>query len=316
MAQTNKPWLSIILPTFNGEAFLEQTLESIRIQEISDIEIIVVDDDSTDNTLEIVRKYVSELPIKILSGSRSHNWVASSNIGIRQACGQYICILHQDDYWLPQKLEIMHRLSSEHPEAVLILNASYFVDRLGNRLGRWTCPFPKDTKPLPSEYVIERLIVQNFVAIPAPIIRRDIANNIGGLDEALWFTADWKFWLGCAQAGPWVYTPEVLSCFRIHSQSQTIHGSRDSEDFSKQYKLVLDEFLPLFAGASSLNRAACYSAEVNSVLAALFSKQKLPPFTFLLRSLLLGPSAWLKYIRYSRILERVLPRLHLAWRSA
>ena len=70
--------------------------------------------------------------------------------------------------------------------------------------------------------MVERLLVQNFIAIPAPLFRRDQALSVGGLDARLWYAADWDFWLKLAAMGPTVYSPRPLAGFRIHSQSQTI----------------------------------------------------------------------------------------------
>jgi hypothetical protein len=84
------------------------------------------------------------------------------------------------------------------------------------RLGLWRCPLPAGESPVPEHTLIERLLVQNFVGIPAPTIRRDAFLSVGGLDNALWYTADWDLYLKLAAIGSVYYHSSPLACFRVH----------------------------------------------------------------------------------------------------
>lgn len=97
----SKPWLSVIVPTYNGAAYLAQTLASIECQVDGNIEVIAVDDGSSDATLAILNAYSSRLPIRTIRRGRIGNWVANTNFGLAEARGEYVSFLHQDDLWLP-----------------------------------------------------------------------------------------------------------------------------------------------------------------------------------------------------------------------
>ena len=114
---------------------------------------------------------------------------------------------------------------------------------------------------VPADLLLERLMVQNFVAIPAPAINRDAFLRVGGMDKSLWYTADWDLYLKLACAGPVYYAHEALTCFRVHGDSQTMTGSRSQ----------------LFLAVSSI--------------------------------VTLGPIGIWRYLRDSRLVERVAPRL-------
>ena len=134
-----QPWLSVLIPTYNGETYLSYALDSIILQQDSNIECIVVDDGSTDATLSILNAYRNRLPIRIVQRERQGNWVVSTNYALSIARGQYICFLHQDDLWFKNRLSKMKKMIDQFPEVGFFLHSSNFVDSSGNYLGLWKC---------------------------------------------------------------------------------------------------------------------------------------------------------------------------------
>ncbi|HEV3260038.1 MAG TPA: glycosyltransferase, partial [Gemmataceae bacterium] len=216
-----RPWLSVIMPTYNGDAYLAAALDSVCAQDDAAIEVIAVDDGSTDATVPLLESYAERLPLRIVRRGRIGNWVANTNHGLTLARAEHVCFLHQDDLWLSGRLAVVKRLLAQSPDAALLLHPSWYIGPDGRRLGMWRCPLPAGPGELEAEFVVERLLVQNFISMPAPVFRRETALAVGGLDESLWFTADWDLWLKLAATGPALYHPEPLSAFRIHPQSQT-----------------------------------------------------------------------------------------------
>jgi hypothetical protein len=157
---------------------------------------------------------------------------------------------------------------------------------------------------------MERLLVQNFVAAPSPVFRKDAWLACGGLDEMLWYTADWDMWLKLAASGPVYYHDGVTTGFRIHGGSLTVAGSRDVADFAQQMQIVFDRHLPRFCDCSKrVERAGRASIAVNTALAAATSGEYgrlVPAATEVLR---LGPAGIRRYLRDSRIVDRVAPRV-------
>ncbi len=299
------------MPTYNGERFVAAALESVRDENNDGIELIVVDDGSTDRTLDIVRGYEGALPIRLMTPGRLGNWVAATNLGLREATGDWACFLHQDDLWLPGRFKKLRDEMQSHQGPLIIHNAMY-VGPDGQQLGPWTCPFP-ETADIPSKQFIEQLLVQNFIAIPSPVFRRNAVVDSGGLDEALWFSADWDLWLRLGAAGPVRFTTEILSAFRVHPASQTAARKLQPNEWEQQLTIVLARHLAIWPGTgvlrASVERVAKASIAVNSALSAASRGESVKPAAVLLQLLALGPFGWRRYLRDSRIVQRVRSRL-------
>jgi len=306
------PLLSVVMPVYNGERFIAAALESVRGQDSEGIELVIVDDGSTDRTLEIARDYAKVLPIRLLTPGRIGNWVAATNLGLREATGDWACFLHHDDFWLPGRIARL-RPEMEKAEGALVLHNAMFVGPDGQRLGPWSCPLPRGA--VPSYHFIERLLVQNFIAIPSPMFRRSVVIESGGLDEALWYTADWDLWLRLGAMGPIRFVAETLSAFRIHPASMTVARKLLPNESQQQLTEVLARHLPSWAArgrnSTSVEQTAMASIAVNCLLSAASRRQSVEPLPVLRQLFALGPAGWHRYLRDSRIVERVRSRLKI-----
>lgn len=307
-----RPWLSVLMPTYNGAHLLPDALDSVAAQADADVEVIAVDDGSEDETIAVLESYRSRLCLKLVRLEHRGSWTANTNQALSLARGDWVSVLHQDDFWAPGRLAILRRLTASHPTAALFLHPSWYADIRGRRLGLWSCPLTPG-RPLRPAAVVERLLIQNFISMPAPLVRRETALGLGGFDGALWYTADWDFWLKVAATGDTVYTRRPLSAFRLHTSSQTIRRSADLTEFRRQLALVLDRHLHTWSAPAgrrgSVERVARFSVELNVALAG--SVQGTPAaWATLARDFLgLGPSGWRRYVCDSRITERVGARL-------
>jgi len=309
----SSPWLSVVMPTYNGEAYVAAALESILVQGDPDIEVVAVDDGSTDGTRRILERYRARLPLKVIDQCHGGNWVASTNRGLAMSHGEFACFLHQDDIWLPGRLRRLRGLVRKAPDATLYLHPSYFINTAGRRLGLCRCPLPAARTILAPPLVVPRLLVQNFIAIPAPIFRREAARRVGPLEERLWYTADWDFWLRLARAGPTAYLPLPLSAFRVHASSQTITGSREPGAIRDQLRKALAPNLEVYCAACradrTTQRVALFSADLNASLAGHCHGDRLSLWPFFSRFVGLGPRGWHRFLRDSCIVSRALPRV-------
>jgi glycosyltransferase involved in cell wall biosynthesis len=310
------PWISILMPTFNGEAYIDLALKSVEAQCDPDIEVIAVDDGSTDQTLAILSAFSDRLNLRIIRRSRVGNWAANVNRALDFARGTYVSILHQDDVWHPGRLARLRSLAALHTDATLFVHPCWFIDERGDRLGPWRCPLPPHVALNPRS-VLDRLLIQNFIAMPAPMFPRSVFSVLGGMDAGLWFTPDWDLWLKLASAGPTIYTDEFLADFRLHSSSQTLTRSHDLDDFRRQHTVVLERHVgALDPGPTPLVRGAvALSVEVNATLAAAFHGVPIPYRTLVGTLLKAGPAGWFQYLRVSRLGERVLARLRARMRA-
>lgn len=307
-----KPWLSVLMPTFNGAKFVGQALDSLVGESDTGVECIVIDGGSTDKTLEIVKKYHPLLNLRVLIRPDSPNWVWSTNRALEEAQGSYACLLHQDDFWLPGRLVAIREMIAMAPEARLLVHSVQFVDTAGRCVGRWTCPWRSLPKQVDSQSALSSLLVQNFIACPAPVFATLRARKLGGLDETLWYTADWDFWLRLAGEGTVAYLARPLAAFRVHAHSLTMTGCRDIEGFLRQMDDVVDRHAPLITCKNRRNhsvRLARFSNRVNTYLAALAGGIDDSHFELHSQAFRLGLCGLYDYVRLSRFLERSAARV-------
>jgi len=310
----SRVWLSVVMPTYQGEAYLAPALDSVLAQGTEGIEVIAVDDGSSDRTLEILRAYADRLPLTVVEREHRGNWVANANHGLALARGEWLSLLHQDDLWLPERMAVLGPLARRAEGASMIVHPVWFIDPAGRRLGRWTCPLPDRPRP---EQVVRRLLVQNFLAVPAPLVAAHRLREVGGLDEELWYTADWDLWLKLAAAGETIHVHRPLAAFRLHPASLTVAGSARPADFRHQLEIVLHRHLARHGVGlpDAVRRAARFSVEANLTLAARAHGRPASLGALALRWLALGPAAGRRYLRDSRIAERVLARRRLGRRA-
>jgi glycosyltransferase involved in cell wall biosynthesis len=308
------PLISVLLPTFNGARFLRAALDSlVAQQDPGALDVLAVDDGSTDATLAILEEYTSRLPLRLVEGPRAGNWVASTNTAACAARGSYVSLLHQDDLWDAGRLERLRRtIDAAHGDDAVLASDAVFVDERGRRLGRWRLPFRKPGR-IDARAWFRALLVQNFIAVPAPLVRRDLWDAAGPLDPALPYTADWKMWLALASRAPLRPIPEPLCAFRVHPGSQTVAWSRHAAGYRAQLERVLEEFLPALDRRSPDDRlweaVARFSIEANVAMAGARAGRSPGLAGLAGHALALGPRGLARYVRSSRVVERVSARL-------
>ncbi len=305
-----KPWLSVIMPIYNGERYLLSALDSIVNQQDKNIECLIVDDGSKDNSIYIIEKYTKKIPIRFFH-KHNKNWVSNTNYALAISKGEYICFLHQDDIWFNNRLATLKKIIKSYPSTGMIIHSSAFISANGYKAGTWKCPLPAN-QLLKPEFLLERLIVQNFISIPCVTFKKDVLIHAGMMDESLWYTADWDFWLKIANHTDALYYPKPLAGFRIHQNSQTVQKSFDSLDFQKQMDIVLERHISKIRKTNKkLRRIAVFSIMVNVGLANFIHKKEINLIAIIYKFMQMGPAGWYIYLRDSRILERTSARLHL-----
>ena len=104
------PWLSVVMPVYNGANYLEHALKSILSQHDDEIEVVAIDGDSIDRTVDILKCYADQIPLKIFPRGRDETWMAKTNYGLSQARGKFVCFLHHDDFWLDDRVRTLRSL--------------------------------------------------------------------------------------------------------------------------------------------------------------------------------------------------------------
>lgn len=208
-----KPFFSIIIPTYNRAVLLMNALQSVLQQTISDWEVILVDDGSTDNTREVVTN-LHDPRIQYIYQQNAERSAARNN-GIRQAQGKFICFLDSDDTYLPRHLECLYELISEKNEA----EAMYVTNVMRNQFGkRLDVPLEKvaDYRNAVCYFLTAReSIISTRVAIHADILKRF------QFDPNLKVSEDTDLWVRIAVHYPIYLTPEATVVYHIHDDNST-----------------------------------------------------------------------------------------------
>jgi glycosyltransferase involved in cell wall biosynthesis len=307
---SRKPFLSVVMPVHEGLEWIGTTLESLAAEPSYGLEIIVIDSSPTNATADIVEQFSDRLPLRLLKRIDVKPWQTKTNLGVELATADYVCILHQDDLWLPGRVDTVRRWIADTPDTALHLAPSRLIDRHGRTIGKWTCPLPAE-QPLDPQFLLTRLLVQNFVSVPAPVFRRSAWLECTGMDEHLWYTPDWDIWVKLSSAGPVVYHDEMTTAFRVHASSLTVTGSRNASEFRAQMETVLDRYLERIPADSRhrIQRLARASIDINVSLAAASGGSATALASAAGNVLSLGPAGMRRYLRDSRLGERVVSRL-------
>ena len=297
------------MPSYRGERWIDASLSSIVREAAEGMEVLVIDSSPDSAARDIAQSYSDRLRMRVFERCDLRSWQAKTNFGVEMAESSHICWLGVDDLWLPGRAAAVRAWIEAAPDAPLHLAPSAIIDESGRRLGLWQCPLPPNVE-LRSSLVMERLLVQNFVAAPAPVFRRDAWRSCGGLDENLWYTADWDMWLKLAACGTVYYHNCVTIGFRIHGGSLTVTGSQDTAAFTQQMQIVLDRHLAKFDGRSkTIERAARASIAVNTALSSVSAGNLNNLLCAAFEVVRLGPVGISRYLRDSRLVERVAPRV-------
>jgi glycosyltransferase involved in cell wall biosynthesis len=305
------PWLSVILTVHDRNHWLGEALRSLADQHDDAIEVIAVDGSETDTGWRIINGFADRLNLRPARRRDLQSQTEKINFGVAAARADWISILHDDDFWMPSRAAALKTWIATAPDAVMHLHPSYVVDGSGRRFGVWRCPLPVTPSPAPRDALLRRLLVQNFISAPAPVIRRAAFLRVGGMDEALWFAPDWDLYLKLAPLGAVYYHPEPLTGYRVHPQALTIRSSQDAPIFRRQYEIVLNRHLGELglSDCGRLVRAGQASIDVNVALAAAVRGNYAEIPRALVSLLRLGPNGLREYFIASRIIDRALPRL-------
>lgn len=212
------PAVSVIIPTYNASGFISDTLESVTAQTMSDLEVIVVDDHSSDNTVKIIRDFASldsRIRCIVLEG---RNGVSNArNIGIKESKGKYIAFLDHDDLWLPQKLEKQLKLFHEDNELGLVFSKELIITLDGKVVG-----VSGGLGHLRRGYIFRDLLREHFISPSTVLIKREVFDT---LDE--WFVESMEMaeevdlFLRIAYVFKVDFCDEILAKWRIHPNNDS-----------------------------------------------------------------------------------------------
>lgn len=222
------PEVSIVIPSYNSEKYIETTLNSVLNQTFTDIEIIVIDDGSIDRSPAIIRSFGS--PVRLIS-QRNSGVSTARNRGISEASGEFICFVDSDDYWFPEKIASQMEVFRAHPEV-----GAVYSSFLPWRSDDHEC-FPppgsyilegskEEIDPEYSGWVYHLFLLDCWMLTSTSMFRREVLDKCGVFDSTLPCGEDWDLWLRIAREYPIIKLKRPTTLYRQH-KLQTTQSVRD-----------------------------------------------------------------------------------------
>jgi Glycosyl transferase family 2 len=223
---TGKPLVSVIIPTHNRASLLPAALNSVYAQkgigEQFDLEVIVVDDASTDSTPDIVRQsYPSARYIRL---PKNRGVSGARNSGLAASQGAFVAFLDDDDVWLVDRLQVQLPVLERHAEAGAVYSQVYFS--YCNRVAK---KYP-DLSRARSGWVFKSLLMGNFMTLHSVLVRRDAFEKTGYFDEHLSSHEDWDMWLRLSFHFPFLFLPGVVAVYNVSPDGSWLGVLRDVEE--------------------------------------------------------------------------------------
>jgi len=211
------PTISVIIPAFNAEKTIAETIASVQNQTFSDFEILVINDGSTDNTLEVIQT-IKDPRLHALSYENGGLPVAR-NRGISHSRGDFIAFLDADDLWFPDKLELQLAALQAQPEAGLAYSWTYY--KFESEEDSYA-----DTSNSFEGNVYANLLLKNFLQSGSnPLVRREVIDSIGYFDPQLKSCEDWDFYLRVAAKWSFALVKKVQIIYRQSATTMTANLS-------------------------------------------------------------------------------------------
>lgn len=207
------PLISVIIPVYNGEKTIRETIESVLNQTWTDLEVLVINDGSQDSTLKIVSN-IEDTRLKVFNYSNA-GLSASRNRGITLAQGEYVSFLDADDLWTPDKLELQLKALEANPEAAVAYSWVNYITETGEffRSGNYINM---------NGNIYEKFLNQNVLENGSnPLIRKQALTEVGGFDQDLSYAEDWDMWMRLAARYHFVAVPSPQILYRMSANSMS-----------------------------------------------------------------------------------------------
>ena len=224
--------MSVVVPTFEGEGRIEQTLSRLRRQTLTDFEVIVVNDGSTDGTSAIVSRLMKDDARIRLVEQANQGIAAARNRGIEAARADLVAFLDDDDLWLPRKLELQVARLAAAFDAAVVSCWSALIDPAGRLLG-WRLG------GRPEGDVYREMLEWDMISGGSvALVRRRVLEEAGGFDASLPERADWDLWIRLARVSPFTCVPRTL-----------VGYTRRPDSVSRNYDRMLEQGRAVLAKA-------------------------------------------------------------------
>ncbi len=210
---TTLPLVSVLLPVYNADRYIAQAIESILNQTLTNFELLIIDDGSTDGSAQILQAYAAQDQRIRLLVRENRGLISTLNEMLQQAKGEFLARMDADDLSLPDRLQQQVQFLQQHPEVVCVGGAFDLIDPQG-RTVQWI-PMPQSNAEIQQMLLIGRTIINH----PCALIRRSALLQIGGYDPEMRTVEDLDMLLKLGEIGELANLPEVVLKYRFHPNS-------------------------------------------------------------------------------------------------
>ncbi|WP_375474041.1 glycosyltransferase [uncultured Nostoc sp.] len=258
--------ISVIIPAYNSEKTIKETIQSVLNQTFTNFELIVINDGSQDSTLEVITQ-IKDARIKIFSYPNAGGNV-SRNRGLNRAVGKFVSFLDADDLWTPDKLESQLKALQENSTAKVAYSWTDYIDANGKLV-------LSGKRINLNANIYESLLLSNFLENGSnPLICREALIKLGGFDESLTAAQDWDMWLRLASKLDFICVPSVQILYRISANSVSCNLVRQEKACLRVLETAYKERPSTLKHSWNISLANLYKYLACKALQKPFNRQK------------------------------------------
>lgn len=234
------PRVSVIIPTYNRYNYLKNAIDSILEQTVNDLEIIIIDDASNDNTPSILRDF-NDNRIKYIRHAVNKGGSAARNTGIKESSSEYIAFLDDDDLWLPGKLEEQLNLIKQLPPDFGAVSCDYYLTNNIGSLFKAETPLKQNDRYMAkSKFSLSNdLLLNNYVGSTSQVLVKKLCfERVGNFDTELKSCQDLDMWIRIARVFKFTYVDKPLIIYRLHQHKI----SRDLNALIQGHEKLFDKY--------------------------------------------------------------------------
>lgn len=230
MRKKDLPKISVITPSYNQGHLIRETIDSVLNQNYPNLEYIVMDGGSTDNTVQVLKQYKGKLDYV---SKKDRGQTDAINQGIKKATGDILMYLNSDDIMLPNTLNTVGEYFNSHPDAMWLTGDYFIIDEKGKKIQSFVANYKKVLRNIP---IFDVLSIANFIIQPSTFWRKELTKEIGIFDESLHLCMDYDYWMRTIQKYPLHVLPNHFSLFRIHGTSKG--GTQYEKQFNEEHQVL------------------------------------------------------------------------------
>lgn len=216
LASNEMPLVTVVVPSYNHSQYVARTIESVAAQSYGNIEVVVIDDASSDNSVDVLEDLQERFDFKLVVHIENRGLPATLNEGIMLSNGSYVCVVASDDYWPSDKIARQVAVMSEYPEVAVSYGCQEGFSDSGD-IRRYSLKASEGVK----ENLFGELITWE-TTIPAltAMVRRSVYDEVGFYDESV-AIEDWCMWLRISKKYPFYFINETLGYYRLHENNMS-----------------------------------------------------------------------------------------------